>query len=144
VGPNPTDRGRPGTKHHLVTDAAGLPLAVLITGANVHDCKLFEQLLDSVPAVKGPRGRHRKRPEKLQSIAISVPRPPHPATYSNRGAFLNTPGCSRKPGFRHPTFSEIVTFVEQSAAKPLPIHDISVITLISSNLVEIAQSRRGG
>ena len=67
VGPNPTDRGRPGTKHHLVTDAAGLPLAVLITGANVHDCKLFEELLDSVPPVKGPRGRPRKRPEKLHA-----------------------------------------------------------------------------
>ena len=67
VGPNPTDHGRPGTKHHLVTDAAGLPLAVAITGANVHDCKLFEELLDSVPAVKGPRGRPRKRPEKLHA-----------------------------------------------------------------------------
>jgi transposase len=37
---------------------------VLITGANVHDCKLFEVLLGSVPAIKGRRGRPRKRPEK--------------------------------------------------------------------------------
>jgi transposase len=67
VGPNPTDRGRSGTKRHLFTDAAGLPLAALVTGANVHDCKVFEELLDSVPPVKGRRGRPRKRPAKLHA-----------------------------------------------------------------------------
>jgi IS5 family transposase len=67
VGPNPTDRGKPGTKRHLFTDATGLPLAVLVTGANVHDCKVFEELLDAVPPVKGRRGRPRKRPEKLHA-----------------------------------------------------------------------------
>ena len=67
MGPNPTEHGRPGTKRHLLTDAAGLPLAVSITGANVHDCKLIEELLDSVPVVKGRRGRPRNRPEKLHA-----------------------------------------------------------------------------
>ena len=67
VGPNPTDRGKLGTKRHLFTDATGLPLAVLVTGANVHDCKVFEELLDAVPPVKGRRGRPRKRPEKLHA-----------------------------------------------------------------------------
>ena len=67
VGPNPTDRGKPGTKRHLLTDATGLPLAVLVTGANVHDCKVFEELLDAVPPVRGRRGRPRKRPEKLHA-----------------------------------------------------------------------------
>jgi len=37
VGPNPTDRGRPGTKRHIMVDRAGLPLAVILTGANRHD-----------------------------------------------------------------------------------------------------------
>ena len=32
TGPNPTDQGRPGRKRHLLTDRAGLPLAVLLTG----------------------------------------------------------------------------------------------------------------
>jgi hypothetical protein len=27
VGPNPTDRSKPGTKYHVVVDAEGLPLA---------------------------------------------------------------------------------------------------------------------
>ena len=37
TGPNPTDQGRPGTKRHLITDRHGIPLAFLLTGANVHD-----------------------------------------------------------------------------------------------------------
>lgn len=37
TGPNPTDRGKPGTKRHLVTDARGTPLGLRLTGANRHD-----------------------------------------------------------------------------------------------------------
>src|SRR6187549_1111974 len=37
TGPNPTDRGKPGSKRHLVVDRQGIPLAVLLTAANVHD-----------------------------------------------------------------------------------------------------------
>ena len=31
TGPNPTDRGKPGTKRHLVTDARGTPLMVSLS-----------------------------------------------------------------------------------------------------------------
>ena len=34
TGPNPTDRGRFGTKRRLITDRNGLPLAFVLTGAN--------------------------------------------------------------------------------------------------------------
>ena len=34
TGPNPTDRGKKGTKRHLLTEGNGIPLAVIITGAN--------------------------------------------------------------------------------------------------------------
>lgn len=34
TGPLPIDRGRPGSKHHLITDRHGTPLAVLLTGGN--------------------------------------------------------------------------------------------------------------
>lgn len=39
----------------------------MLTAANVHDSKVFEELLDSVPPVKGARGRPRKRPGKLHA-----------------------------------------------------------------------------
>ena len=31
TGPNPTDRGKPGTKRHVVVDASGIPLALALT-----------------------------------------------------------------------------------------------------------------
>jgi IS5 family transposase len=36
-----------------------------LSAANIHDSLLLEQMVDAVPAVKGPRGRPRKRPAKL-------------------------------------------------------------------------------
>ena len=40
TGPNPTDRGKLGTKrHHVLTDGQGIPLSVVITAANTHDMK---------------------------------------------------------------------------------------------------------
>lgn len=48
IGPNPTDRAKPGTKRSVLTEADGGPLAVVIAGANVHDAKLLEKTLDAV------------------------------------------------------------------------------------------------
>ena len=46
VGPNPTDRGKPGTKYHLAVDAEGLPLAAVASAANVNDTRLLRHLLN--------------------------------------------------------------------------------------------------
>jgi len=37
TGKNPTDRGKSGTKRHILTDRRGAPLAVVVSGANEHD-----------------------------------------------------------------------------------------------------------
>jgi hypothetical protein len=44
-----------------------VPLAIALTGAHVHDSKVFEDLIDSIPPVKGKSGRPRSRPEKLHA-----------------------------------------------------------------------------
>jgi IS5 family transposase len=70
TGANPVDRGKPGSKYHLLIDATGIPLAVGLSAANTHDSQLLEQLVDAVPAVIGPRGRPgrpRRRPAKLHA-----------------------------------------------------------------------------
>ncbi|WP_431606321.1 IS5 family transposase [Kocuria rosea] len=68
TGPNPTDRGKAGTKYHLLVTADGLPLAVAISGANRHDSMLVEPILDGLAPVKGRgRGRPRRRPIKLHA-----------------------------------------------------------------------------
>lgn len=67
TGPNPTDRAKAWTKHHVATDGRGLPLAVLLSGANVHDKKMALSVVDAIPAIQGPRGRPRRRPGKLHA-----------------------------------------------------------------------------
>src|SRR6266498_1072423 len=46
-GPNPTDRGRPGVKQHLLVDAQGIPLSGDVTSANVPELKELLPLVDS-------------------------------------------------------------------------------------------------
>jgi transposase len=65
VGPSPVDRGRPGSKHHLICDAGGIPLAVTLTGGNRNDVTQLIPLLDAVPPIRGRRGRPRRRPREL-------------------------------------------------------------------------------
>ncbi|WP_418361205.1 IS5 family transposase [Streptomyces griseochromogenes] len=64
-GPSPVDRARPGSKHHVLTDAQGIPLAVSLTGGNRNDVTQLLPLLDKVPAVVGAVGRPRRRPDAL-------------------------------------------------------------------------------
>ena len=65
TGPNPTDRGKNGSKRHLIVDGQGTPLAIEHTAANVHDSEMAIALVDGIPAIKQPRGRPRKRPDEV-------------------------------------------------------------------------------
>jgi transposase len=65
TGPNPTDRGKNGSKRHLIVDGQGTPLAIEHTAANVHDSEMAIALVDSIPPIKQPRGRPRKRPDEV-------------------------------------------------------------------------------
>jgi hypothetical protein len=67
TGPNPTDKGKTGSKRHLVVDRKGIPLCVMLTASNVHDSMVLEDLIDGIEPIKRPRGRPRKRPEKLHA-----------------------------------------------------------------------------
>ena len=48
IGPNPTDRGKAGSKRSLLVDGEGGPLSVVLAGANVHDTKLLEATLEAI------------------------------------------------------------------------------------------------
>jgi transposase len=65
TGPSPVDRGRRGSKHHLLVEASGIPLACSLTGGNRNDVTQLIPLLDAVPAVGGRVGRPRRRPKRL-------------------------------------------------------------------------------
>jgi transposase len=48
TGPDPTNRGKLGTKRHVLTDRRGVPLGVAGSAANRNDMKVAEGTLDSV------------------------------------------------------------------------------------------------
>ncbi|WP_455772330.1 IS5 family transposase [Streptomyces lavendulae] len=64
-GPSPVDRARPGSKHHVIVDGQGIPLAVSLTGGNRNDVTQLIPLLKKIPSVAGLAGRPRKRPDSL-------------------------------------------------------------------------------
>jgi putative transposase len=59
TGRNPTDRGKCGSKRHLLTDGRGVPLAVVLSGANRHDMKQLADLLDAQVYAAPPPGEER-------------------------------------------------------------------------------------
>jgi hypothetical protein len=67
VGANPVDRGKPGSKLHLVCDGGGLPLTAVVTAANVNDTTTFQAVVDDIPLIRTPSGRRRCRPGKLHA-----------------------------------------------------------------------------
>lgn len=65
TGPNPTDRGKKGSKIHLFVDRQGLPLSVGISAADLHDSQALIPLVRGIPPIRSRRGPRRRRPGKL-------------------------------------------------------------------------------
>jgi transposase len=66
TGPNPTDRRKSGSKHHIMTDAQGIPLAATVTAANVNEVTQVLQVLVDLEPVGGKPGPNRELPDRLQ------------------------------------------------------------------------------
>jgi transposase len=73
TGNNPNDRGKLGTKRHILTDRNGIPISVVMTPANRHDIKAVTDVIDNAVAkqpvaflstAKG-RGSRRKQHQHL-------------------------------------------------------------------------------
>ena len=62
TGRNPTDRGKIGVKRSRLTEAQGVPVGLVVDGANRHDMKLVRATVDSVavprptPTPEHPQG----------------------------------------------------------------------------------------
>lgn len=61
------DRGKSGSKIHVLSDRRGLPLAVAVSAANTNDNQALKPLVRAVPAVRSPRGPRRRKPAKLHA-----------------------------------------------------------------------------
>ena len=51
----------------MLTDTAGLPLAVAVSAANTNDQLALKPLVRAIPAVRARRGPRRRRPAKLHA-----------------------------------------------------------------------------
>ena len=51
----------------MLTDTAGLPLAVAVSAANTNDQAALKPLIRAIPAVRSRRGPRRRRPAKLHA-----------------------------------------------------------------------------
>jgi transposase len=95
TGPSPVDRRKRGSKHHVIVDGRGIPLAAATTAANVNEVAQLRRLVEAIPPVRGRRGRPRRRPELRLGAASAlaaaardraVPRPPRRAARQRPGA----------------------------------------------------------
>lgn len=48
TGKNPTDHAKLGVKRHILTDGNGIPLAITLTGANVHNRRGVKDTLNLI------------------------------------------------------------------------------------------------
>jgi len=64
TGKNPTDRAKMGTKRSMLTDGAGIPLAVAVEGANRHDSKLLVATLDGLVVARPDPGEEEEEEEE--------------------------------------------------------------------------------
>ncbi len=59
------DRGKYGSKIHLITERTGLPISVGISAANLHDSQALIPLVKGIPPIRSRRGPRRRKPSKL-------------------------------------------------------------------------------
>jgi hypothetical protein len=60
------DRRKAGSKQHLIADALGIPLAGILTAANINDVTQLIPLIDAIPSFGGQVGRPRHKPDIVQ------------------------------------------------------------------------------
>lgn len=71
TGPNPVDRGKTGSKIHVLSDRGGLPLSVAVSAANTNDAYALKPLVMAIPAITSRRGPRRRKPDKLHADKTS-------------------------------------------------------------------------
>jgi hypothetical protein len=78
-GPNPTDRGKQGTKYHVAVTGEGVPVACVATAANVNDTLVFERLflaafavMARIETVFADTGSRRCSPTKATTPSVTA------------------------------------------------------------------------
>ena len=102
-GSNPTDRGKLGTKRHILADKKGIPLSAVISSASTHDIKLVTNAVDgmvierpsSSSRPKTGRGKRRRLQQHL-CLDKAYNSEPEEQELLKRGYVLHIPQKRRK------------------------------------------------
>src|SRR4051794_9785360 len=96
TGPSPVDRRKPGTKHTVMINKAGVPLVIRTAGANASDHKQILPLVLDFPRVGARRAAPRSCPTRRTPTGATT------ASHSGRccGGWGSSP---TSPSERHPT-----------------------------------------
>ena len=71
TGHNPTDRGKLGSKRHILTDKDGIPLSIFITSANTHDVTVATYTIDNIVIKRRPSYKSkRKQNKRKQNLCL--------------------------------------------------------------------------
>jgi len=68
-----TPRRYAGRKHHLIVDAQGIPLAVILTAANCNNITQLDALVKAIPPIRGKRGRPCANRKLFRATGATVP-----------------------------------------------------------------------
>jgi transposase len=83
---NPTDRGKPEIKHHVLADANGIPLNAILTGESRHAVPQLLPLIHSAPSVCDKAGYPKKHPRSINADRDLWLRTPSPRTAAPWGS----------------------------------------------------------
>ena len=74
TGHNPTDRGKLGTKRHILTEKDGIPLSTVITSANTHDVTVAINTVDSmvIKRQSSSSGKPNSNQRKQNSVILKM------------------------------------------------------------------------
>jgi transposase len=67
TGPSPVDRGKPGSKMHVLSDANGLPLVVGVSAANLHGSEALKPVVESHQMSHDPHNSRYVKPQRLHA-----------------------------------------------------------------------------
>lgn len=104
TGPHFTDRARPGSKLHLVTEAQGIPLALILIGASRNGVAQPLPLIEAIAPIRGKRDGRCPSRSSCRPIVATITtnsKPLHAAGIAAQSARRGEPhgsGLSIRPG----------------------------------------------
>ena len=114
TGPNPTDRGKSGTKRHLLVDGRGVPLSVHLTGASRHDIKGLPALLGEGMLVERPEPTDQAKQHLCLDKAYAAKETDERLRRMKLIGHVKQPGEVSEPGVGEPVYPARRWKVERS------------------------------